>query len=86
MLQCNGKCYLAKQLEAAEEVKKEVPESNNSTKTLKVPVQILKWDKINSVVAVWNEIPSIEKRPIFHYSEMISKEKVKEFLRPPQIG
>lgn len=86
VLKCNGKCYLAKQLQAAEEVKKDASEEKNSSKTIKVPVQILKWDKITSVTAVWNKIPSIEEQPIFHYSEISSKEKIKEFLNPPQVG
>lgn len=86
VLKCNGKCYLAKQLQAAEEVKKEVPEKKNQTQTVKVPVQILKWDKINSAVAVWKEIEPMENQAIFHYSAISSKEKIKEFLHPPQIG
>lgn len=86
VLECNGKCFLAKQIAATEEVQSEKSTKKEPSKSEKRNYQILKWDKVNSVIAVWNELDLLENQPTFHYSEISSKEKIKEFLHPPQLS
>jgi hypothetical protein len=80
MLDCNGQCYLAKQLKAAEEKE----QKSNSERLEKMPEVVLSFQAIQPVFTARLSAPiAIENH--FSIQEFIPNAAAKGFFHPPQV-
>ncbi|MCP9755562.1 hypothetical protein EGI26_10380 [Lacihabitans sp. CCS-44] len=81
-LHCDGKCYLAKQLEKAEQEDKKQATGNFITKLLSFESEI----KANLFTDFFLQKPFLVKEnPNFIYSEFFSSKNAFSFFHPPQV-
>lgn len=79
MLDCNGQCYLAKQLKAAEEKE----QKSNSERLEKMPEVVLAFQTIQSIFnTVFFQIPVAEDH--FATVSFVSSNDPKGFFHPPR--
>ncbi len=81
-LHCDGKCYLAKQLEKAEQEDQKQATGNFITKLLSFESEI----KTNLFADFFlKKTFSVKENPNFIYSESISSNNAFSFFHPPQV-
>ncbi|MCP9766183.1 hypothetical protein [Lacihabitans soyangensis] len=81
-LHCDGKCYLAKQLEKAEQEDQKQATGNFITKLLSFESEI----KTNLFTDFFLQKPFLVKEnPNFIYSEFFSSKNAFSFFHPPQV-
>jgi hypothetical protein len=79
MLNCNGQCYLAKQLKAAEEKE----QKSNSERLEKMPEVVLSFQAIRPVfTCAYFQIPTIEQH--FGSASFVLSNDSKAYFHPPQ--
>ena len=80
MLNCNGQCYLAKKLKAAEEKE----QKSNSERLEKMPEVVLSFQAIQSVfTARFTSVELVENH--FSTQEFFPNAAAKGFFHPPQV-
>ena len=80
MLNCNGQCYLAKKLKAAEEKE----QKSNSERLEKMPEVVLSFQAIQPVfTARFSSSELVENH--FSTQEFFPKAAAKGFFHPPQV-
>lgn len=80
MLNCNGQCYLAKKLKAAEEKE----QKSNSERLEKMPEVVLSFQSIQPVFTA-QFIPAIVVENHFTVSEFFPNAAANGFFHPPQV-
>jgi len=79
MMNCNGQCYLAKQLKAAEEKE----QKSNSERLEKMPEVVLSFQAITPVFYCdYFQIPEVEQH--FHSPNFVKTNESKGYFHPPQ--
>ncbi len=80
MLKCNGQCYLAKKLKAAEEKE----QKSNSERLVKLPEVVLSFQAIQPIfIARFTSSELVENH--FSTQEFFPNAAAKGFFHPPQV-